>query len=97
LRNLPRLEEFVVSWEFPLMRLAPELNPEALRRPQSKNKVCTDREFVDRFIGTAPIARRDILAKAEGISARTVDRYLQRLTEAGVICCGSGLYWRKET
>jgi hypothetical protein len=23
-----------------------------------------------------------------------VDRYLARLTAAGVICCGNGLYWR---
>jgi hypothetical protein len=99
LRNLPQVEEFVVRWDFPLMRVASDLNPEALRRPQSKNKVCTDREFVERFLGQSPIARRDIVVEAgkEGISARTADRYLQRLTEAGLICCGSGLYWRGET
>jgi len=57
LRNLPKLDEFVVSWEFPLMRLAPELNPTALRRPQSKQKVCTDKEFVDRFISCTPKSR----------------------------------------
>lgn len=38
LRNLPQLPEFVVGWEFPLMRLAPELNPEALRRPSRKTR-----------------------------------------------------------
>ena len=42
LRNLPMLDEFVLQWDFPLMKLAPHLNPDALRKPQSKNKVCTD-------------------------------------------------------
>src|SRR5512135_1313357 len=37
LRNLPQLPEFVVEWDYPLMRLAKELNPEALRRPQGRN------------------------------------------------------------
>jgi hypothetical protein len=81
------------------MRLAKDLNPDALRRPQAKNKVCTDREFVDRFIGQAGIARQKIVAEAggAGISPRTADRYLQRLIEAGLICSSGGLYWRKES
>jgi len=62
------------------------------------DKVCSDREFVDQYVGGDPAARRDIVAKAEkeGISPRTADRYLQRLVEAGVICSGGGLYWRRE-
>ena len=47
LRNLPQLPEFVVEWDFPLMRVAGDLNPDALRRPQSKRKKCTDKEFMD--------------------------------------------------
>jgi len=47
LRNMPQLREFVVEWNYPLMRLAMELNLEALRRPQTKSKVRSDREFVD--------------------------------------------------
>src|SRR5512136_2141839 len=50
LRNLPQVPEFVVAWEYPLMRVANDLNPDALRRPQSKNKVCTDKEFMDAVI-----------------------------------------------
>jgi RecA-family ATPase len=42
LRNLPQVDEFVVEWDYPVMRLAADLNPEALRRPQAKRKVCTD-------------------------------------------------------
>jgi hypothetical protein len=99
LRNLPQLDEFVVEWVYPLMRLAKDLNPESLRRPQAKNKVCTDREFVDRFIGQAGVARKKIVAEAgeAGISPRTVDRYLQRLVAAELICSSGGLYWSKET
>ena len=99
LRNLPRLPEFVVSWAFPLMRIAPELNPDALRRPQSKNKVCTDKEFVEELISETPISRGTIVANASklAISPATTDRYLKRLSEAGVIACSGGLYWRKTT
>ena len=99
LRNLPRLEEFVVAWDYPLMRLAKELNPEALRRPQSKNKVCSDKEFAEQFVFTTPISRASIVAEAgkNGISARTADRYLQRLAESGAIACGNGCYWRTES
>lgn len=97
LRNLPRLDEFVVSWEFPLMRVSPHLNPDALRRPQSKNKVCTDREFIDSLLSDTPRPRSAIVSAAEqmGISRGSVDRYLKRLTEAGLIGSSSGVYWRK--
>jgi hypothetical protein len=96
LRNLPMLDEFVLQWDFPLMRLAPHLNPDALRKPQSRNKVCTDNEFVEQLITDTPAARGTIVAAAAklGISRGSVDRYLARLTAAGLICCGNGLYWR---
>jgi hypothetical protein len=96
LRNLPRLPEFVVSWEFPLMRLAPELNPEALRRPQAKNKICTDRDFVEAVLGDKPKNFTSIVKDAESalkMSRRTVANYLNRLTEAGLIRSSAGLYW----
>lgn len=97
LRNLPQVDEFVVRWDYPLMRLASDLNPEALRRPQAKNKVCSDKEFMDQFVSSRPAPRRDIItmARAEGISSATSDRYLRRLCEAGLICSGQGLYWMK--
>lgn len=96
LRNLPMVPEFVVEWEFPLMRVAGDLDPSALRRPQSKNKVCTDREFIERLLEEAPRSRAVVVKRAEemGFGARTADRYLRRLSEAGLIGCGSGLYWR---
>jgi hypothetical protein len=95
LRNLPQLPEFVLAWDFPLMRVASDLNPDALRRPQAKNKVCSDKEFVDQFITDTPASRGTIVAAAtkNAISPATTDRYLKRLSEAGVIACGNGLYW----
>ena len=42
----------MVAWDYPLMHVASDLNPEALRRPQAKNKVCSDKEFVDAVITT---------------------------------------------
>ena len=96
LRNLPRLPEFVVSWEFPLMKLAPELNPDALRRPQSKNKVCSDKEFVDAVLSETPRNFTTIIEKAQAdlsMSQATTKRYLSRLKDAGVICGSGGMYW----
>ena len=100
LRNLPRLDEFVVSWEFPLMRLAPELNPEALRRPQSKNKVCKDSEFIEQALGDKPKSFTLIVKDAEAslnMSRRTAMNYLNRLKEAGLVVQSGSLYWSKGT
>jgi hypothetical protein len=98
LRNLPRLDEFVVSWEFPLMRVAPALNPEALRRPQSKNKVCTDKDFLDAAVSTDGKTFSRIIDDAcnkLSMSRRTATRYLERLTAAGLVQHSGGLYWMK--
>jgi hypothetical protein len=97
LRNLPQVPEFVLAWDYPLMRIQPDLNPEALRRTQGRKKVCTDKEFMDNLISDTPAARGTIIEKAfeMEISTPTVDRYLKRLTDAGLIYSGGGLYWRK--
>jgi hypothetical protein len=96
LRNLPQVDEFVVEWDYPLMRIAKDLNPEALRRPQSKNKKCTDHEFVDAVLGDKPKGFTTIVKDAEAqldMSRRTVARYLARLTAVGVVKESGGLYW----
>jgi hypothetical protein len=98
LRNLPRLPEFVVAWEFPLMRVANELNPEALRRPQSKNKVCKDSDFLEHAVGdkgkSFSVVIKDASEKLK-MSRRTAMNYLNRLKEAGFVVQSGGLYWRK--
>lgn len=96
LRNLPQLPEFVVEWDYPVMKLAGDLNPDALRRPQTKKKVCTDREFMEEAIGTEPKAFGAIVRDAGRslkMSDRTAARYLTRLTAAGLVGQSGGLYW----
>lgn len=96
LRNLPQVPEFVVAWDYPLMRVAKDLNPDALRRPQSKNKVCSDKDFVEAVIGTEGRTFTKIIAVAKTeleMSRRTATRYLERLCEAGILTTSSGLYW----
>ena len=89
-----------MEWDYPLMRVANDLNPEALRRPQAKNKKCTDKEFVDAVITEEGKTFSRIVKDAEmalKMSRRTAMNYLKRLTEAGVIVQSSGLYWRKDS
>ena len=100
LRNMPPLPEFVVSLDFPLMKVASDLNPTALRRPQSKNKVCSDKEFLDAIItdegktfGRVMQDAKDLLE----ISRSTANRLLKRLVAAGLVTNSGGLYWRGVT
>ena len=98
LRNLARIDPFVVSWQFPKFRVADELNPEALRRPQSKLKTCTDQEFVTSLLTSEPKSRATIVSEAKTtleMSRPTVDRYLKRLSSNGLIGHSAGVYWRK--
>ena len=96
LRNLPRVDEFVVRWDYPRMLLAKDLNPDALRRPQAKNKVCTDREFMDAVVTKEGKTFTNIVSEAKSglnMSPRTTATYLKRLVDRGLIGSGGGLYW----
>lgn len=97
LRNLPQLPEFVVAWDFPLMQVARDLNPDALRRPQAKNKVCSDKEFLDAVITNEGKSLARIASDSKeqfAMSQSTTQRALKRLVEAGLIRHSYGLYWR---
>jgi hypothetical protein len=96
LRNLPQLPEFVVAWNFPLMRVANDLNPDALRRPQSKNKKCSDKEFMDLAVGHDGRSFTKIIEAAGqqlAMSPASTKRYLSRLKDAGFIVSTGGIYW----
>ena len=100
LRNLPQLPEFVVKWDYPVMNLASDLNPEALRRPQAKNKVCSDKEFMDAIITSEGKTFTRIIKDAKeslDVSRNTAGRALKRLVGAGLIKNSGGLYWRSPT
>jgi hypothetical protein len=100
LRNLPQVPEFVIAWDYPLMRVASDLNPEALRRPQSKNKVCSDKEFMDAVITNEGKTFTKIMQEAKHaleMSQSTAQRALKRLETAGLVRNSGGLYWRTVT
>ncbi len=78
------------------MRVAKDLNSDALRRPQAKNKVCTDREFVEAVLGSETRNYRGVVSRAREIfvmSEATTNRYLTRLKAAELVCHSGGLYW----
>ena len=96
LRNLPQLPEFVVGWNYPLMKVASDLNPEALRRPQSKNKVCSDKEFVAGVMNNEGRTFTKIVETAKSefkMSRSSTANYLKRLVAKGFIKYSGGLYW----
>ena len=97
-RNLPRVPEFVLAWEYPLMRIANDLNPDALRRPQGRNKLATDKEFMDAVITEEGKTFTKIVSDAKSslnLSTSTAKRALNRLISAGLVINSGGLYWAK--
>lgn len=88
LRNLPQVPEFVVEWDFPVMRIEPDLNPASLLKPQAKNKMCSDATFIEQAIGDGVASNKAIVREAKdllGMSPRTVNSYLKRLTNNGIL------------
>ena len=82
------------------MKVASDLIPEALRRPQSKNKVCSDKDFMDAVMTNEGKAFTKIVTEARSalkMSRSSVAVYLKRLTSNGLIKTGGGLYWIENT
>jgi hypothetical protein len=79
------------------MRVASDLNPDALRRPQGRNKVCTDREFMEAvFAEGGGKAFGTIVKDAASLlnmGRSSVAKYLKRLVDAGLVRSSGGLYW----
>ncbi len=98
LRNLPQVDEFVVEWVYPLMRVAGDLNPDALRRPQGRSKVATDKEFMDAVMSEDGQTFTKIMNEAKStlnMSTSTAKRALNRLISSGLVQQSGGLYWVK--
>jgi hypothetical protein len=93
LRNHPPQPERVLRWDYPLLVVDGELDPAALRTPQTSAKAMTDAEFIAEFVTEEARARKAIY-QASGMSLRTVDRYLKRIVESGLVLSKGGLYWR---
>jgi hypothetical protein len=78
----------------PLMRVD-DLNPVALRRPQSKNQLCTNKEFMDAVMSTEGKTFTKIVTEAKNtltMSRSSCQRALNRLTRNGLIKHSGGLY-----
>jgi hypothetical protein len=95
LRNLPRAEDFVLRWDYPLMTRA-KLDPSALRSANTAQKKWTDTEFMEACVPyeATPLKKIVEAAKDQGGTLSTVKRYLKRLIEHGLIRYHGGLYWR---
>jgi len=97
LRNLPMVPEFVLAWDYPLMKLAKGLDPDQLRRQGGRQKACTDREFFEAvFAGSSAMAHKRVCEKARSVlemSERSARRYLARVLASGMVCSEGGLYW----
>ena len=80
----------------PILRLARELNPDALRRPEGRNKVCTDRQFVDAVLGCGALGFRMVVEAAKlsfRITRATAGWCLAQRRGSGVVNQSAGAYW----
>jgi hypothetical protein len=99
LRLVPRIPDWVMRWEFPLMRNLTDLNPAALERRMGRQKAYRDAEFMRLVFGTAePQSYGAILSQAAAmeLSRSTMARYLRRLEKAGCIVRVNGKYQKRE-
>ena len=78
------------------MKVASDLNAKALRRPQAKSKVCSDKEFMDAVIASEGKFFTRITTDAKvalNMSRTTCQMALNRLIRNGLIKSPGGLYW----
>ena len=99
LRHVKRVPDWVVAWEYPLMRRVTDLNPEALRSRLRNRKMCGDGKFLRTVFATGEMKDYGtIMAEGVGLgmSRSTTSRYLKRQVEAGILEKCNGKYWKKE-
>ena len=67
------------------------------RLPECRKKLSTDRQFVEQLLTDQPTSRATIVLRVEEMRffSATVDRYLRRLSNVGLIACEYGFCWRK--
>jgi hypothetical protein len=99
LRHVKRIPDWVVGWDFPLMRRVKDLNPEALRSRRGRKRVYRDPEFQRIVLPAGKVKSFQQITKeaeAMGLSSSSVQRYLNRLVDVGAVAKGNGMYWTKE-
>jgi hypothetical protein len=88
LRNLPEQPPFVVVWEFPVMKISPDLDPEALKKPSGgRHKAHDPQELVAAIAKSTKKKPVSISAWAKtlGIPRQTLSEYLPGLRAKGWI------------
>lgn len=95
-RNMRAIGEFVVEWDYPIMKRAEDLDPKMVRTRYTQRKALTDRDFLDVAVGSTGSSSGKIIERAQalGCARSTAQRYLTRLCRAGAIVHGGGLYWK---
>jgi predicted transcriptional regulator len=87
-RELPPVPPFVVGWEFPLMTLRPELNPDAMKQAKAgRRKTLDPKTLCAGIIDTTAENPTSInaWAKAAGVPRQTLTDYLPELRRKGWI------------
>ena len=86
LRDFKPVDPFCVKWDYPLMRYAPEENPDQIKTEANQTKY-TD-EDVMKYLDSKGISFTELTKKVKadpGMSQPTLSKYVKRLVEAGRI------------
>ncbi len=86
LRNMPSTQPFVIEWDFPVMRVRNELDPENLQRGQQSNGYETP-HFILSLLGDQNLATAEwqALAQQSGVPRATFFRARRRLQDSGAV------------
>lgn len=87
-RELPPVDPFCMSWEFPLMRLRPDLSPDAMKKAKGGRKKTHDPQELCAAIIESTVEEPvsvSAWAKAAGITRQTLQGYLPGLRAKGWI------------
>jgi predicted transcriptional regulator len=87
LRNLPEQSPFVMQWSFPLMKVAPELDPDELKQAMGRKRAYDPRKllvFIAASTAENPVSISG-WAKAAGVPRQTLADYLPEMRSKGWI------------
>lgn len=87
LRNLPPIEPFVVTWNFPMMERDPALDPAELKQITGRPKSCQPKDLFDLLPDTGLMCKNweEIACQNLRISPSTFSRLKRELLTKGVI------------
>jgi AAA domain len=99
-RELPPVEPFVIGWDYPLMKLRPDLSPKAMKRAAAggrnpEHNVVELLAFIRETTQSSGISTGEWAERA-GIKRSTLNDYLEKMRSSGWIAtAGEGSHARK--